>query len=149
MNNKKGNTSGTPKAGKEKVTPVWDKNIDDENRLYMPSLLDLEIIKAIHSYRKSEKNRSYASLATELGEYVRDLYSNMSEYIKVKGIDLSVLEKHISDQIPSETYIRDFCNGRSICFRYTNTLANFLGVKYEIRNYNPAKDFENHTTINS
>lgn len=118
------------------------------NSYEMPSMLDQRLYQKIDKYREKPGN-SYASLSKEITRFVKDQYSDCWGLVQIGQIDQTKLEKSINDQIPGETYIRQYCQGRPICFRYTNTLANFFELEYQIRNFDPAKDFKIHNVLQS
>ena len=129
------------KGSKEKDQKV-DHSLDDfGNTFEMPSLLDQRLYQAIENYRNIPGN-SWLSLARDVVSYVNKLYEPCWALVEAGRLDKDTLERNIYDNTPSETYIRQFRGGRPICFRYTNTLANFFGLQYTINNFNPAKDFE-------
>ncbi|GLS25598.1 hypothetical protein [Marinibactrum halimedae] len=102
-----------------------------------PAQLDHTLQKLIADYVKVY---SWRDLAEHVAASVRRQYAQ-GEYLVEEGLISSCeLEAHMKSQIPSRKYLQDFAKGRPICWRYTNTIANFFGHQYVARNYNPQND---------
>jgi len=112
-----------------------------DNKFNIPSILDEMLYQEIEDYR-SIKGNSYAKLSEELNIFVRQQFRDCWNLVDEGRVTADDLEKQIRNQVPSDKYIRDYVNGRPICFRYTNTIANFFGVNYSVSNFDPAKDFK-------
>lgn len=128
-------------AAVESIVEGQKRSDFSQNSFDMPSVLDRVLHREIEGYRQKPGN-SYTKLSEELNQFVRSQYTDCWNFVEIGRVSSEELEKNIRYQVPSEKYIRDYCNGRPICFRYTNTIANFFGLEYQIRNFNPAKDFE-------
>ena len=107
----------------------------------LPSELDFILHQKIEAYR-DKKGNSYRKLSEELYQYVRREHLYLWERVEKGVLEEDDLLKLIKSRVPSDTYIRDFCNGRPICYRYTNTLACFFDVDYTFTKFEGAKDTE-------
>lgn len=103
-----------------------------------PSELDAQLYRRIQNY---VTENSWRQLASEVKRYVNDQYKSAYGLVADGTISPEDLEKEIKSQIPSRTYIEDYVNGRPICYRYTNTLANFFNQHYVLKNHNPCTEF--------
>ncbi len=113
-----------------------------------PSEVDYEIHRTIKNYI-SVKGKTYSTLARDIDEYVRRQYKDIWNLVEEGKLTQARLEKHIKEHTPSRSYLYDYANGRSICFRYTNTIANFFEVDYSITNFNPSEDLDKSLELNS
>ncbi|GEM_PF-2963579 len=105
----------------------------------LPAHIDFQLHEAIESYISHQGN-TYATLARDIDHFVRDQYKEMWYLVEEGEMTQHQLEKHMKDHTPSRSYLYDYAKGRPICFRYTNTIANFFEVKYKIYNFDPSKD---------
>ena len=105
----------------------------------LPCELDAVLNALIKDYT-NKKGNTYASLAHEMKLFVETQYRDAYALIEEGSIDEDQLEKHIEMHCPRRSYLHQYANGRPICFRYTNTIANFFDVEYTIRSFSPADD---------
>ena len=103
-----------------------------------PSELDATLYKQIQVY---VKKHSWRHLANEVKRFVNELYKPAFGLVADGTISPDSLEKEIKAQIPSRTYLEDYLKGRPICYRYTNTLANFFKQEYVLRKHNPCDEY--------
>ncbi len=103
-----------------------------------PSELDKLLYKKIQDF--VAKN-SWRSLATEVKSFVNNQYKSAYGLVADGTISPEELEKEIKSQIPSRTYIEEYSKGRPICYRYTNTLANFFNQEYVLKNHDACEEF--------
>lgn len=108
---------------------------------FLPADIDFQLHKAINNYT-AKSGQTYATLARDIDEFVRHQYKGMWYLVEDGSITQNQLEKHIKDHTPSRSYLHDYAKGRPICFRYTNTIANFFNVKYTIHNFDPSQDLK-------
>ena len=113
----------------------------------LPADLDLQIHTAIKHYLTA-KNRTYSTLARDIDEFVRRQYKNKWDLVEEGKLTQAQLEKHMKDHTPSRSYLHDYVKGRPICFRYTNTIANFFNIKFIINNFAPPEDLQALLKIN-
>lgn len=107
----------------------------------LPTHIDSQLHQMIQSYL-SKRGHTYATLARDIDDFVRAQYKEAWHLVEYGEITQHELEKHIKDHIPSRSYLHDYAGGRPICFRYTNTIANFFDVKYRIYNFDPSQDLK-------
>lgn len=107
----------------------------------LPASIDFQLHKEINNYI-SGHGKTYATLARDIDHFVRKQYTEMWNLVEDGVITQNQLEKHIKDHTPSRSYLHDYAKGRPICFRYTNTIANFFKVKYTIHNFDPSNDLQ-------
>ena len=109
-----------------------------EDTSKLPSHVDAILQQKIRSYL--DEGGTYSKLAQEMDAYVRKQYKDAWDLVEDQLISEAQLEQHIKNHCPKRSYINDYARGRPICFRYTNTIANFFNVQYKIRNFDPAED---------
>lgn len=103
-----------------------------------PNELDKVLYQKIGDY---VHEHSWRSLAAKVKAFVNNQYKDAFALVTEGKITADELEKEIKSQIPSRTYIEDYAKGRPICYRYTNTLANFFAQDYVLRNHNACDEF--------
>lgn len=114
-----------------------------------PSELDKSLYAQINAY--VEKN-SWRQLAGQVKTFVREQYKPAYSLVSEGKLSPDALEKEIKSHIPSRTYIEEYASGRPICYRYTNSLANFFKQEYVLKNHDSCEEFlkklANLTSIN-
>lgn len=103
-----------------------------------PSELDKILHERIQCYLK---NHSWRQLAAAVKEFVQEQFKAADRLVLNGVVTQEQLDSEIKSHIPSRTYIEDYAKGRPICYRYTNTLANFFEQKYTLRNHNPCHEY--------
>ena len=103
-----------------------------------PSELDKLLYKQIQDY---VAKHSWRSLAAEVKSFVNNQYKSAYGLVADGTISPDELEREIKSQIPSRTYIEEYSKGRPICYRYTNTLANFFNQEYVLSNHDACEEF--------
>lgn len=103
-----------------------------------PSELDALLYKKINEY---VEQHSWRALAADVKAFVNHQYKAAYGLVADGTITPEDLEKEIKSQIPSRTYIEEYAKGRPICYRYTNTLANFFGQEYVLKNHNACDEY--------
>jgi len=103
----------------------------------LPADLDAVLRDRIAKWRKRSGN-SYIKLERRLKAFVEE------QYQQLQGAVLSdkALEHHLAMHCPKKSYLNQYANGHAMCYRYTNTLANFFGVNYSLSNFDPAQDLQ-------
>jgi len=114
-----------------------------------PSELDKSLYAQIKTY--VEKN-SWRQLAVQIKTFVREQYKPAYSLVSEGRLSPDALEKEIKSHIPSRTYIEEYASGRPICYRYTNSLANFFKQEYTLKNHDSCEEFlkklANLTSVN-
>ena len=103
-----------------------------------PTELDAVLYQQITKY---VDKHSWRQLAREIKEFVNDQYKPAFARVADGTITPEELEKEIKSYVPSRAYIEDYVKGRPICYRYTNTLANFFRQSYVLKNHDPCSEF--------
>jgi hypothetical protein len=103
-----------------------------------PSELDKVLHLKIQEYMETY---SWRQLAAAVKEFVQDQFKPAYRFVSEGKITPEELEAEIKSHIPSRTYIEDYAKGRPICYRYTNTLANFFQQEYILHNHNPCQQY--------
>lgn len=103
-----------------------------------PGELDAILHKMIERHLK---NHSWRELAASVKEFVQQQFKPAYRLVSDGAITPEQLESEIKSHIPSRTYIEDYSKGRPICYRYTNTLANFFAQEYALHNHNPCEEY--------
>lgn len=103
-----------------------------------PSELDKVLYLKIEDYLNE---KSWRQLAKEVKDFVQTQYKSAYGLVAEGKITPDELDKEIKSQIPSRAYIEQYVKGRPICYRYTNTLANFFGQQYVLSNHNPMEEY--------
>lgn len=103
-----------------------------------PHQLDKSLYTKINRY---VEDHSWRHLAAEVKAFVHEQYTPAYSLVTEGRITATELEREIKSYIPSRTYIEDYAKGRPICYRYTNTLANFFQQRYALENHNPCDEF--------
>ncbi len=119
-------------------------NFDNSNVATLPSRvqsvydLDKTLSKQILDYVNAH---SWRKLARDVSAYVRAQYKPAYRLVAEGSISPDALEGEIKSYLPSRSYIEAFAKGRPICYRYTNTLANFFHQPYEFKNFDPCSQY--------
>lgn len=108
---------------------------------HLPATLDMALRSQIYNYLDEEKN-TFSTLARDIDQYVRDQYKSSWELVESGMITEEQLLDHISSHCPKRTYLHNYAKGGAMCFRYTNSLANYFGISYRLSSFNPAQDLE-------
>ena len=103
-----------------------------------PSQLDKILYRKIESYLQQH---SWRQLAEQVKQFVQEQYKPAYRLVSEGKIEPDELDREIKSQIPSRAYIEQYSKGRPICYRYTNTLANFFEQKYILENHNPCQEY--------
>ena len=103
-----------------------------------PSQLDKILYRKIEAYLREH---SWRQLAEEVKQFVQEQYKPAYRLVSEGQIEPDELEREIKSQIPSRAYIEQYSKGRPICYRYTNTLANFFDQKYILENHDPCQEY--------
>ncbi|WP_020408957.1 hypothetical protein [Hahella ganghwensis] len=97
-----------------------------------------ELDQALHSYiEQYTKRKSFRTLTAEIKKFVIDQFEESDLKDRCTAEEYQAFIKECT---PSRAYLQQYVDGRAICFRYTNTLANFFNVRFTIASYNPAVD---------
>ncbi|MBX2808132.1 MAG: hypothetical protein KTR20_05815 [Cellvibrionaceae bacterium] len=123
---------------KAKNDNIVNFSLEDKS---LPCDVDSQLHKVIIKYL-SVDGRSYSTLARDIDRFVRNQYEWIWNLVEEGKITQAQLEKHMKDHTPSRSYLHDYVKGRPICFRYTNTIANFFNINYSISNFNPPEDLQ-------
>lgn len=100
--------------------------------------LDKVLSALIHEY---VKEHSWRKLAAEVNSFVHDQYKPAYRLVTEGKITPDALEAEIKSYRPSRSYIEAFSKGTAICYRYTNTLANFFRQRYSFKNFDPCDQY--------
>lgn len=101
-----------------------------------------ELDKVLHvKIEQYLEEHSWRRLAAEVKEFVQGQFTPAYRLVSDGEITPEELEAEIKSHIPSRTYIEDYAKGRPICYRYTNTLANFFQQDYILKNHDPCRQF--------
>lgn len=100
--------------------------------------LDKVLSVQIHEYVKAH---SWRKLSEEVRTFVNEQYKPAFKLVVEGKITPDALEFEIKSCRPSRSYIEAFAKGTAICYRYTNTLANFFEQRYAFKNFNPCEEF--------
>lgn len=103
-----------------------------------PSELDRFLHHKIQQYLQTH---SWRQLAAAVKQFVQDQFKPAYRLVSDGEIRPEELEAEIKSHIPSRTYIEDYSKGRPICYRYTNTLANFFDQEYVLSNHDPCQQY--------
>lgn len=104
-----------------------------------PTELDQRL--RFEAIRLHKSGLSWRQMARDVEASVKARFSDSYQLVSEGKLTTSQLDKAMKPHIPSHTYIQEFCKGRAVCYRYTNTLANFLGVNYTLSNFDPCEEY--------
>ena len=110
-----------------------------------PCQLDRALYVKIQAY---VREYSWRRLAEDIEKMVRRQFAPALDLVDSEKILIEEVERQIKLNVPSKKYIQDYIQGRPICYRYTNTLANFFAHEYVLRNHNPCDDYVARLTLN-
>ncbi|GAB1264951.1 hypothetical protein NBRC116493_21490 [Aurantivibrio infirmus] len=111
-------------------------------RLQTPATSPFELDKSLYAQIKVYvAENSWRQLAEQVKVFVRNQYKPAYSLVSEGKLSPDALEKEIKSHIPSRTYIEEYANGRPICYRYTNTLANFFKQEYVLKNHDSCTEF--------
>lgn len=103
-----------------------------------PRELDKVLHLRIQQYLELNSRRQ---LAAAVKEFVQNQFKPAYRLVSEGEITPEEFETEMKSHIPSKTYIEDYAKGRPICYRYTNTLANFFQQDYVLHNHDPCQQF--------
>ena len=107
--------------------------------IYLPAKLDRQLRAEIFDYLEVDEH-SFSTLARDIDQYVRHQYRDAWELIEDGCLKEEQLHEHIAAHCPKVEYLMDYAKGGAMCFRYTNSVANFFGIRYRLSSFNPADD---------
>ena len=100
--------------------------------------LDQVLSKLILSY---VEEHSWRKLAAAVNSFVRGQFKPAYRLVAEGKIEPEELEAEIKSYLPSRSYIEAYAKGTAICYRYTNTLANFFQQRYVFENFDPCDQY--------
>ncbi|TQV81322.1 hypothetical protein FKG94_09530 [Exilibacterium tricleocarpae] len=127
------------------VTPITagkPKKIKSSDAQLRASITPCQLDQALYvKIQRYVEEKSWRQLAQNLEKMVRHQFAPALELVDSERMLIEEVERQIKLNVPSKKYIQDYVQGRPICYRYTNTLANFFAHEYSLRNHNPCDDY--------
>lgn len=127
------------------VTPITagkPRKIKSADRQLRASITPCQLDQALYvKIQRYVEETSWRQLAQNLEKMVRRQFAPALELVDSERVLIEEVERQIKLNVPSKKYIQDYIQGRPICYRYTNTLANFFKHEYTLKNHNPCDDY--------
>jgi hypothetical protein len=105
--------------------------------------LDFQLFEHITNY---VNQNSFVKLEAALTQMVYSQFE--AHYQQASEVEKLAIRKQIERYVPNRQKLKAYLDGHPICYRCTNTLANFFQVPYVLINHDPTRDISPNSAQN-